>query len=87
MPLSNLFSNKLDDLVDSFDDKDVISRRRKENVTRPRLSVIGRNEVASHFEIEKGATGKNRVAGDTGIEHEIEGVNGDLSDVSFSIKK
>ena len=33
--LSNSFSNRLDDLVDTSDKEDVISRRRTRNVTSP----------------------------------------------------
>ena len=87
VPLSNIFSNRLDDLVDSSDDKDVISRRRRKNATSPRLPAIGRNGVAGHSGIEEGAVGKNRVASYSGIEPGIEGANGDSSDVRFSIKE
>ena len=87
MPLSNLFSDRLDDLVDSSDDKDVISRCQKKNATRARLPTIGSNGVISYFEIEEGATRRNRVAGHSGMEHGIECANGDSSNVSFIIKK
>ena len=87
MPLSNIFSNGLDDLVNSSDDKNVISRRQKKNATSPQLPAIGRNGVAGHSGIEKGAARRNRVAGHSGMEPEIDGANGDLSDVRFFIEE
>ncbi len=65
--LSNTFSNRLDDLVNSSDKKDVISRRQNRNATSSQLSAKGRDRVAGHF----------------GLEERIEGTKGDMSDVSF----
>ncbi len=67
VPLSNTFSNWLDDLVDSSDEEDVISRRQNRNATSPQLPATGRNRVAGHFESEE----------------RMEGVKRDTSDVSF----
>ncbi len=67
MPLSNTFSNRLDNLVDSSDKEDVISRRRNRNTTSPQLSATGRDRVAGHSEPEE----------------QMEGAKGDMSDVSF----
>lgn len=67
MPLSNLFSNRLDDFVDSSDEKDIISRRPDRNATSLRLP----------------ATQENRVAGDSELDEGMEGSNGDTLDVSF----
>ena len=87
VPLSNIFSNRLDDLVDSSDDEDVISRRRRRNATSPRLPATGRNGVAGHSGMEEGAAGRNRVASHSGMEPGMEGANGDSSDVRFSIEE
>ena len=87
MPLSNIFTNRLDDHVDSSDNKDVISRRQKRNRTSPRLPVTGRNGVAGHSGMEEGAAGRNKVASHSGMEPGMEGANGDLSDVRFSIEE
>lgn len=87
VPLYNIFSNRLDDFVDSSDDKDVINRRQRRNATSPRLPTTGRNGAADHFGMEEGAAGRNRIAGHSRIEPRIEGANGDSSDVSFSIEE
>ncbi len=79
MSLSNVFSNRLDDLVDSSDEEDVIRCRRTRNATSLRLpgkrkngiveeGASRSNRVAGHFEMEEGASGKNRVAGHPEIE-------------------
>ena len=120
IPLFNIFSNRLDDFVDSSDNKDLISGRQSKNTTSPQLpatkrnrdtgyskmeeraikknrvaghseikeGIGGTNKVASHSEIEKRDVKKNRVAGHSRIKRKIEeSANGDLSDISFSIKK
>lgn len=87
MPLSNIFSDKLDNLVNSSGDENIISRCRKKNATSPRLLVTGRNGVASYSEIEEGVAEKNRVASHSRIEQEIKGANDDLLDISFSIEE
>ncbi len=66
MPLSNMFSNRLDDLVDSSDEEDVISCRQNRNATSPQLSATGRDRVAGHSEPEE----------------RVEGAKGDTSDIS-----
>ncbi len=86
VPLSNVFSNRLDDLVDSSDKEDVIRCRRTRNATSPRLpgtgrnriaeeGALGRNRVAGHSEMEEGASGRNRVAGHPEIEKGATGKN------------
>ncbi len=67
MPLFNTFSNKLDDLVDSSDEEDIISRRQNRNATSPQLPATGRDRVAGHSEPEE----------------QMEGAKGDTFDVSF----
>ena len=75
IPLSNLFSNRLDDLVDTSDEEDVISRRRTENAISPRLSEREKNRVAGNFQMQKGALGRNRVAGHSEREEKAIGRN------------
>ena len=91
VPLSNVFSNRLDDLVNTSDEEDVISRRQTRNATSPRLPgreknrvagnsqiqerASGRNRVAGHSEREERATERNRVAGRSDKEEEMEGAN------------
>lgn len=67
VPLFNLFSNRLDDLVDSSDEEDIISRRLGRNVTSPQLP----------------ATRGNRVSGNSELDESMEGSNRDTVDVSF----
>ena len=87
VPLSNIFSNRLDDLINSSGNKDVISRRKRKNTTSPRLLATRRNAVAGHFGMEEGAAKRNRVASHSGMEPRMESANGDSSDVRFSIEE
>ena len=87
MPLSNKFSNRFDDLINSSDNEDVISRHQRRNATSPRLPATGKNGVAGHSRIEEGAAGRNRVASHSRMEPGMEVANGDLSDVRFSIEE
>lgn len=73
MLLFNMFNNRLDDLINNFDKKDVISHCWNRNTTSSQLSATKRNIIASYFEIEEGAIKKNRVASHTKIEKEMEG--------------
>ena len=83
MLLSNTYSNKIDDLVDSSDKKNVISCRQTRNATSPQLLDIERNRVAGHSKIEKGAIKKNRVVGHFEKRKGIEDINGDMSEICF----
>ena len=99
VPLSNVFSNRLDDLVDTSNKEDVISRHQTGNATSPRLPGRKKNRVTGNFQMQEGASGKNRVAGHSEKEERatgrngvagrsdkkegMEGANGDMSEVSF----
>ena len=65
--LSNIFSNRFDDLVNSSNKEDVISRCQNRNLTSPQLPAIRKDRVATHSELEE----------------RIEGAKKDISDVSF----
>ena len=65
--LSNAFSNRLDDLVNTSNKEDIISHRQTRNTTSLRLLDTGRNKVAGHSERGDG----------------MEDVNGDMSEVCF----
>ncbi len=67
VPLSNMISNKLDDLVDSSNGEDVISRRQNRNVTSSQRPAIRRDRVVGHSEPEE----------------EMEGAKRDTSDINF----
>ncbi len=68
MSLSNMFNNKLDDLVDSSNKEDVISHHQNKNATSPQLPAISRNKfTTNHSESEK----------------QIEDAKRDMSNVSF----
>ena len=75
MLLSHIFSNKLDDLVDSSDNKDLISGRQYKNVTSPQLPTTEKNGDAGQSKMEERAVKKNRVAGHSEIEGGIRGTN------------
>lgn len=62
MPLSNIFTDRLDDLVDSSNNKDVINRNHSEYATSPLPPAINRNGGADHCKIEEGVVRTNRVA-------------------------
>ena len=61
MPLFNIFSNKLNDFVNNFNNKDVISRCQKENTTNSQLLAKKRNIVANYSQIEEETIRKNRI--------------------------
>lgn len=61
MPLSNMLSNRLDNLIDSSNKEDIISCCQNRNTTSPELLAIRRNKITDHFEIKEKATKKNRV--------------------------
>lgn len=99
VPLSNIFSNRLDNFVDNFNKEDVISHCQNWNATSPSLLAIEKNRVVSHSEIEKrvnkrnrfisyskvkaGAIEKNRIICCSEIEKGIEVGKRDMFDVSF----
>lgn len=83
MLLSNVFSNRLNDLVDNSDKENIISCRQTRNKTSPQLSNTGRNRVIGHFEIEKGAIKRNKVVRYSKKGEEMEGVNADMSKIGF----
>lgn len=66
--LSNLFGSRLNDLVNSFDKKDIISYCQRTNATSPWLPTTGRNGVAGQFELRKKTVGRNRVVTHSEIE-------------------
>lgn len=78
-----MYSNKIDELVDSSNEEAVISRRQSRIATSPQLSSTGRNKVAGHSELEEGATRRNEVSKYFEKREEIEGVNKNMSEVSF----
>lgn len=53
MPLFNLFNNKLNDFVDSFNKKDIISCHLSTNTTSFGLPAIQKNRAVSNFELDK----------------------------------
>lgn len=61
--LSNIFSNKLNDLIDSFNSKNIINNCLRKNAISFQLLAIEKTQFASHFKIEKRLIGKSRVAG------------------------
>lgn len=67
MLLSNMFNNRLDNLVDSSNKEDVISCCQKKNAISLELPAIGRDKVAGYFALEE----------------RIKDIKRDTSDVSF----
>lgn len=53
VPLSNIFSNRLDDFVDNSNKEDVISCCQNWDATSPWLLAIEKNKVVGHSEIKK----------------------------------
>lgn len=99
MPLSNVISNRLHNLVNSINKEDVICDCQTKNATNLWLLGTRRNRVAGpfetekraskknnvtgYFEIKKVATKKNRIVGHFKIEEEMEGANRNMFEVSF----
>lgn len=83
MLLSNAYSNRLDKFINSFSKKDVIIYYQTKNAISPQLPSNGRNGVAGHFEIEEGATGRNKIAGYSKKGERMVGINRDMSEVCF----
>lgn len=66
--LLNLFSTtRLDDLINSFDKEDIISRYQNKNTISLPFPIIGRNRVISHIKLEE----------------QIEDTKKDISNVNF----
>ena len=53
MSLSYIFNNRLDDLVNSSDNENVINHHQNKNATSSQLLATGKVRVASYFEPEK----------------------------------
>ena len=83
MSLSNAYGNRIDDLVDSSNKEDIISRRRSKNTTSPKLLSTKKNRVAGHSIIEEGVKEWNKVTGHSERGEKMEDINGDMSEVSF----
>ena len=60
VPLSNMFNNKVDDLIDSSDKKVVISHCQSRNATSPQLPAIERDRVAGHSKPEERIEGAKK---------------------------
>lgn len=82
MLLSNLFSKRLNDFVNSFNNKNIIYCCKINNNINLWLVDTGRNSFASYFEKEKKATKKKKIADNFKIEG-VEGANRDISKVSI----
>lgn len=67
VPLSNIFSNRLDEFVNSSNENDVISYHLNRNAMSSQLPAIGRGKIAGQSELKDG----------------IEDTNNNTSDVSF----
>lgn len=61
-PLSNIFHNRLDDLIDSSIKEDIISRHQNRNAISSWLLAIEKNKVTNHFQIEERVIERNKVA-------------------------
>lgn len=83
MLLLNIFSDRLDNLVNGSDKENFITYRQNRYDTSPQLSVIGKNGVVTYFKIEKRAIERNRVASYFEIEKKMENANENTFDISF----
>lgn len=97
--LSNLFSNRLDNFVNSFDKENIICYCQTKKVTSSWLLDIKKNRVVNYFKIKKKALEKNRIIGYSKIEEKaidknkitsqfkieekIKSANEDISKISF----
>lgn len=76
LQLSNIFSNKLDNLGNSSDMKDVISHCYSKNVTSIWLPARRKNRVANHSKIDLGAVKRHRVVRHSEINVQAIRING-----------
>lgn len=83
VPLSNVYSNRIDDLVDSSNKEDIINRYQSRNATCLQLPDISKNRVAGHSKIKEGVIRKNGVTGHSERGEGMEDMNGDMSEISF----
>lgn len=67
MPLFNICSNKLDNLVNSSDKENIINGCQNRDVMSLKLLVIKKNSVVGHTEIDKATLERNRDTGYTKI--------------------
>lgn len=65
IPISNLFNNRFDDFVNSFDEEDIIIRHQNRDIISLGLLVIRRNSITSYTQIEKSTLRRNRDTGHT----------------------
>lgn len=72
MPLSKLFSNRLDNFIHSSNKENVIGCRSDKKTTSFWLSAIQENRVAGNFELDEKI-----------LDKEIKGLKKDKLDVSF----
>ena len=64
MPLSNMYNNRLDNLVKSSNKEDVINYSLNKNTTSPQLLAIGKDKVAHHSELKERIKGAKRDTSD-----------------------
>lgn len=80
VPLSNAFSNRIDNLVNTSNKKNVISRCQTKNATSPQLLGIERNKVANYSDLKKVALGRDKVANHSKIEEWVIKIGGKILD-------
>lgn len=49
MLLSNVLNNRFNNLIDTFNEEDIISRRQTKNVLSPLLVATRKNKIANNF--------------------------------------
>lgn len=75
-PLSNIFSNRLNDLIYSSNKKDIIGHRQNGNAISLEQLATRKNRVVGPSKIEEKALERNKIVGGSKIDQEIENANG-----------
>lgn len=83
MPLSNIFSNWLNNFINNSDKKNVISYYQNKNAIDSWLLAIRRSNIVGPIEIEEKTLKKNQVAGYFKMEEKIKDINKNISNISF----
>lgn len=82
MLLSNIFSNRLIDLVSGFNKEDIISQCQIRNITSLGLFVTGRNSGTGFTKIDESTSRRNKNTGHFEIKEGIRGTNIVTFDIS-----
>lgn len=83
MPLSNIFNNILNELINTFQKENVICCCSIKNAIKPQLLGTRQNNITCYSEIKKSAIKKNKIDSYFKIEKEIKSANRNIFAITF----